>query len=284
MNLVLRVALFLLALLPGLQAFAQTAVDPAYQEEAGRARALLQKAIDFYKEQGDSAFPVFSRQGGFIDEQLYVYVVDTRGVMLASGGPSVMLIGRDVTSVLDPELKTVFLKALNEPEGQMRDAEYRWMNWNDGKVERKHAYYQRVGDRILAVGYYLPRANPAQARALLDQASDAIRENPEATFKAINDLDRRFYQDDLYVFAVALDTRRFVAHGYNQRLVGTDFQSLKSADGQAIGQSMLDAIKGSSEGELAYLWRNPVTNRSEHKHAYLRKVNGYLVAVGYYSR
>lgn len=284
MNLTLRLILPLLALLPALHVFAQTAVDPAYEEDAARARALLQKAIDFYHKQGDNAFPVFSRQGEFIDNQLYVYVVDTRGVMLASGGPSVMLIGRDVSSVLDTELQAAFRQALNEPEGRMHDAEYRWTNWTDGKVERKHAYYQRVGDRIVAVGYYLPRSNLAQAKALLDQASAAIQENPVATFKAINELDKRFYQDDLYVFVVDLKTRRFVAHGYNQRLVRTDFQSLKSADGKLIGQGMLDAIEVSGEGELAYLWRNPVTGRNEHKHAYLRKVNDYLVAVGYYSR
>lgn len=183
MNLALRLVLPFLALLSGFHAVAQTAVEPAYEEETARSRALMQKAINFYREQGDSAFPVFSCQGEFIDDQLYVYVVDTGGVMLASGGPSVMLIGRNLSNVLDAKLKAAFFKALVDPEGRRHDAEFRWMNWNDGKVERKHAYYQRVGDRILAVGYYLPRSNPEQAKALLDQASTAIREDPAATFR-----------------------------------------------------------------------------------------------------
>lgn len=67
MTTTLRIFLILLALLSGPHAYAQAAVDPAYQEEAGKARALLQKAIDFYQEQDDRALAVFSRQGEFVD-------------------------------------------------------------------------------------------------------------------------------------------------------------------------------------------------------------------------
>ncbi len=55
-------------------------------DEASAARALLEKAVAYYHEQGDKAFAAFSRQGEFIDQDRYVFVVDTRGVMLASGG------------------------------------------------------------------------------------------------------------------------------------------------------------------------------------------------------
>jgi cytochrome c len=213
-----------------------------------------------------------------------VYVVATQGVMLASGGPSVMLVGRDASSVLPDELKTAFQKALAEPEGQMRTAEYRWTNWNDGKIQRKHTYYRRIGDRVLAVGYYMPRANPTQAKTLLEQASMAVKADPQATLEAINALDPRFYQNDLYVFVVDLKTKRFIAHSYNQRLIGTDFQLLISADGKPIGQHMLNAVKDEGLGEFDYLWSNPVTNRKEPKHTYLNKVGDYLVAVGYYTR
>ncbi|MEX5618499.1 calcium channel protein, partial [Pseudomonas syringae] len=37
------------------------------------------------------------------------------------------------------------------------------------------------------------------------------------------------------------------------------------------------------EGEYEYRWRNPVTSKIEHKHAYARKVGEFMVAVGYYS-
>ena len=145
---------------------AQAAAKPADDDKA--ALALLEKALAYYHDNGDKAFAAFSRQGEFVDKDRYVFVLDTKGVMLASGGPSAALIGRDVSDVLGPDLQKAFKDALKVPEGNgIQQAEYRWQNWSDGKVERKHVYYQRVGQRILAVGYYLPRASAEQAMALL---------------------------------------------------------------------------------------------------------------------
>jgi hypothetical protein len=49
------------------------------------AIALLEKALAYYHENGDKAFAAFSRQGEFVDKDRYVFVLDTNGVMLASG-------------------------------------------------------------------------------------------------------------------------------------------------------------------------------------------------------
>jgi cytochrome c len=204
--------------------------------------------------------------------------------MLASGGPSVVLIGRDVSQLLDPNMRKQFAKALKAPEnGKVQETEYRWKNWADGRVERKHTYYQRIGDRFLAVGYYIPRADARQAEAMLEKTAKAVEGAPEATFKRINDLDKAFIEDDLYAFVVDMDTGKFVAHGYNTRMVGTDFASLKDPAGNAIGQAMLALAKSKGEGQFDYQWRNPVTGKVENKHALLRKSGHYLVAVGYYT-
>ena len=252
--------------------------------QAQRARQLLEKAVAYYRQEGDKAFAAFSRQGEFVDNEVYVYVVDSKGVMLASGGPSVVLIGRDISPLLDPSLRTQFAKTLKAPEtDKVQEAEYRWKNWADGRVERKHVYYERVGDRFLAVGYYIPRADAARAEAMLGKTVKAVEGNPDATFKRINDLDQGFIEDDLYAFVVDMDSGRFVAHGYNTRMVGTDFASLKDPSGNAIGQAMLALARSKGEGQFDYQWRNPVTSKVENKHALLKKSGRYLVAVGYYT-
>ncbi|MFJ5298887.1 cache domain-containing protein [Pseudomonas sp. NPDC088368] len=253
-------------------------------QEAASAKALLEKAVTHYRQVGDKALAEFSRQGEFVDGERYVFVTDTNGVMLASGGPSVVLIGRDISSVLDPDLQKGFKEVLQTPESAgIQQAEYRWQNWRDGKVERKRVYFQRVGNRILAVGYYLPRAAPEQARALLDKASKALEQDQDGTVQAINSLKGGFLQDDLYVFVVNVDTKRYVAHGTNLRLVNTDFSKIKDPEGKPVGRPMLEMLKKQPEGEYEYRWRNPVTGKIEHKHAYMRKVGDFLVAVGYYS-
>lgn len=256
----------------------------AQEADAQAAKALLEKALAYYHKQGDKAFAAFSRQGEFIDQDRYVFVVDTKGVLLASGGPSSALIGRDVSEVLGPDLQASFKQALSVPEGQgIQQADYRWQNWNDGKVEHKHVFYQRVGERILAVGYYLPRATPEQARALRNKAVEALVKDETGTLKAINSLQGGFLQDDLYVFVVDLNTRRYVAHGTNLRPINTDFAKIKDPDGKPVGEPILKMMAEQDQGEYKYRWKNPVTGKVENKHAYVRKSGHFMVAVGYYS-
>ncbi|CRM04754.1 cache domain-containing protein [Pseudomonas poae] len=256
----------------------------AQEEDAEAAKALLQKALAYYQSNGDKALAAFSRQGEFVDHDRYVFVVDTQGVLLASGGPSSALIGRDVSEVLGPELRQSFKDALKVPENQgMQQADYRWQNWNDGKVEHKHVFYQRVGERILAVGYYLPRATPEQARALRNKAVNALVKDEAGTLKSINSLQGGFLQDDLYVFVVDLDTRRYVAHGTTLRMINTDFSKVKDPDGRPVGEPILKMMAEQDQGEYKYRWQNPVTGKVENKHAYVRKSGHFMVAVGYYS-
>ena len=273
-------ATWLLLLLCASQAHAAT----AQEQDAQAAKALLEKALAYYHDNGDKAFAAFSRQGEFVEKDRYVFVVDTKGVLLASGGPSSALIGRDVSEVLGPDLRQSFKAALKIPEGNgIQQAEYHWQNWNDGKVERKHVFYQRIGQRILAVGYYLPRATPEQAKALRDKAVRELEKNEAGALKAINALQGGFLQDDLYVFVVDLDTGRYVAHGTNLRLINTDFAKVKDPDGKPVGEPILQLMKEQDQGEYEYRWKNPVTGKVENKHAYLRKSGHFLVAVGYYS-
>jgi signal transduction histidine kinase len=254
-------------------------------EQGPAAKALLEKAVARYQQVGDKAFAEFSRQGEFVDGERYVFVVDTKGIMLASGGPSVVLIGRDVSQVLEPDLQKTFKQALETPVDKgVQQAEYRWNNWADGKVERKRVYFQRIGERVVAVGYYVPRASPEQARALLDKAVTELSRDQKGTLNEINNLRGGFLQDDLYVFVVDLNSKRYVAHGTNLRLINTDFRKVKDPEGKPVGEPMLALIDKQDAGEYEYRWRNPVTGKVENKHAYARKAGGFLVAVGYYSQ
>ncbi|MCY1555092.1 Single Cache domain 2 [compost metagenome] len=111
-----------------------------------------------------------------------------------------------------------------------------------------------------------------------------VAKNPQETFKRINDLDQAFLEDDLYAFVIDLNTSKYVAHGFNTRMVGTDFNNVKDPTGKPVGRDMLELAKSKGEGTYDYQWRNPVTEKVESKHAFLRKSGDYLVAVGYYTR
>lgn len=283
MLLICRHIILMLGILACVGVFAQGIPQGSQAQEADRATTLLTKAIAHYREKGDSAMAAFSRQGEFVDDELYVYVIDTAGVMLASGGPSVNLVGRDVSQALNEELRERFQRALALPEANdIHHADYRWMNWQEGRFERKRVFFQRVDDKIFAVGYYIPRSTEEEALVLLDHVLKAVTDDPADTFERINALDAQFLRDDLYAFVVDRKTERFVAHGYNLRLINSDFRKIRSADQQPIGQQILEAVEAHDKGRINYLWPNPVTRRSEPKVTLFEKTGDYIVAVGFY--
>lgn len=264
------------------------AADVAVEQnlpEAKRAKNLLQSAVKFYKEKGDRALVAFNQQDVFTDGELYVFVINTQGRMLASGGSSSSLVNQDVLTMKDADGKAFFQDMIKQAHDWGRgETEYRWLNRVDGKVEKKITFFEKVDDRIIAVGFYLPRATPEQAAALLEQAVGAINKNAAESFAEINKLNSKFKQDDLYVFVVNGKDGKFVAHGANPKLVGNNAKDLADPNGKPIVAQMFKLLDKADKAEIDYDWRNPVTNKIEHKHGLLRKVGDYLVAVGYYTR
>ena len=255
------------------------------RDDAKRAKELLDRAVAYYREKKDLALAAFMRQGEFIQGDLYVYVINTNGVMLSSGGSSSALIGSNITNLRDAEGKPFFREMLDIAKSQSAGSvEYRWQNRADRKVERKLAYFQKVGDAILSVGYYIPRASAKQAKDMLNRAAEAVKSDPESAFKAFGDLGGKYIEDDLYVFVVDIDKMLFRAHGASPRLVGSDAQTLNDPTGKPIIREMVSIVKAKGQGELDYVWRNPVTNKNEKKHTFVRKVGNFLVGVGYYAR
>jgi hypothetical protein len=255
--------------------------DEAAQD--ARASTLLKRATDYYQLQGDAALPAFSRQGEFIDGDRFVFVVDSHGTLLASGGPTAVLIGREVSKVLAPELKDAFTQAFSASDGLgIQSVEYRWNNSAQHRVELKRVYFQRVGDRVIAATQSIPHASASQAQQLLSRAALALGKDPDATVKAINDLSSDFREDDLYVFVVDSRTGRYVAHGYNLRLVGVDFASIHDPAGKPVGEPIMALMRKSDAAKYDYRWKNPVTGRVDDKYALVQKVGHYLAVVGYY--
>lgn len=155
-----------------------------------------------------------SAGGEFTDRSLYIYVIDGNGVMLASNGGSNALIGRNMSNYADSDGKTFFQEMLDASRTQgSGTVEYRWLNTQHGRVEKKVAHYQTVGNRILAVGYYQPRATPEQAKTVSTQAVDALKSLGPNAFARYNDLNGGFVRDDTYVFVVGIKDFRMRAHG-----------------------------------------------------------------------
>jgi len=251
------------------------------------ARALFDQAVKHLQANGpDKAWPAFNeRKGPFVRKDLYVYVIDRQGTYVANGAAPDSLIGLKVLDTVDAAGSPIFRQMIavtdKQPEARIR---YVWLNRKSNHVEPKVAWLHREGDYILGVGYYAPRSTADDARKLLDMASAEVRKSGiRSAAGKFNDTRGSFVRDDLYVFAVNLESGKFEAHGMNPKWVGTDASDLHDVEGHPLIREMIDLARSRGEGTVDYVWRNPVTNAVEKKRTFIRRENGSLIGVGFYS-
>jgi len=251
------------------------------------ARALFDQAVKYLQANGqEKAWAAFNnRKGPFVKKDLYVYVIDTQGTYVANGAAPDSLVGLKVLDSVDAAGNPLFREMIavtdKQEEAKIR---YVWLNRKSNHVEPKVAWLHRERDHILGVGYYAPRSTADDARKLLDNASVQIKKQGMAkALVSFNDPRGSFVHDDLYVFAVNLATGKFEAHGMNPKWTGTNAKDLNDVEGHPLVKEMLELIKTKGEGTVDYVWRNPVTNAVEKKRTFVRKENGSLIGVGFYT-
>ncbi len=260
------------------------AADHATPREA---RAFFDQAVKHLQANGpEKSWKVFNnRTGPFVKKDLYVYVIDTKGTYVANGAAPVDLVGLNVLDTVDASGNPLFRNMIavtdKQKEAKIR---YVWLNRKSNHVEPKVAWLHREGDYILGVGYYAPRSTADDARKLLNAASVEVKKfGMSKAAASFNDTKGSFVHDDLYVFAVNLQSGKFEAHGMNPKWTGTDAIDLHDVEGKPLMKEMLDLAKTQGEGTVDYVWRNPVTNAVEKKRSFIRRENGSLIGVGFYN-
>ena len=259
------------------------AADHATPREA---RALFDQAVSYLKVNGpEKSWKAFNnRTGPFVKKDLYVYVIDNKGTYIANGAAPIELVGLNVLDTVDASGNPLFRNMIavtdKQAEAKIR---YVWLNRKSNHVEPKFAWLHREGDYVLGVGYYAPRSTAEDARKLLNAAAVEVKKLGMAKAAAsFNDTRGSFVHDDLYVFAVNLQTGKFEAHGMNPKWTGTDASDLNDAEGHPLVKEMLEIAKTKGEGTVDYVWRNPVTNAVEKKRTFIRRENNSLIGVGFY--
>jgi signal transduction histidine kinase len=134
-------------------------VSFTYAEEKGKAneaKALLDRAVAYYTANGkDKAFAAFNNtKGKFVHSDLYIYVIDINGDILAHGGDA-KLIGQHMINLKDADGKEFIKAIIDDTKLKNRESrDYKWTNPLTKKVEKKSTFFERVGDVIIICGYY----------------------------------------------------------------------------------------------------------------------------------
>jgi signal transduction histidine kinase len=120
----------------------------------------------------------------------------------------------------------------------------------------------------------------AEARAMLDRAVAAMKENEAAAIAKFNDKDNKEFRDrDLYVFCFKTSDGIFTAHP-NPQLMGTDMRNLKVKE-DTLGQRLFDQSK-EGVATVNYNFPKPGTTDPVPKETFVTRIGAQGCGVGYY--
>jgi signal transduction histidine kinase len=128
----------------------------AHASGKDNAKTLVKHAASFVKYQGKGkALAEISKPRGQFDKgELYVFVYDLQGVMVAHP-KNPALIGKNLIDVPDNDGKLfrrdIVEKAKTKGSGWV---DYMYLNPETNEVEHKTTYLQKVGDIIICSGAY----------------------------------------------------------------------------------------------------------------------------------
>lgn len=123
---------------------------------AQEATALVKKAADYLQANGkDKAFAEFSNpKGQFVDRDLYIFVLDANGKMLAHG-TNPRMIDKTLTDLKDTDGKPIIKDFIQVGTTKGKGwVDYKWPNPISKAIDQKSTYIEKVGDVLIGCGIY----------------------------------------------------------------------------------------------------------------------------------
>jgi cytochrome c len=135
---------------------------------------------------------------------------------------------------------------------------------------------------LLGVGVAVAQqfGTAAEAKAMLEKAVAALKDDPAAALAHFNSPVGGFRDRDLYVFCFDMTTGKFTAH-VNPALMGTDARALK-VKGQSVGAEVFAAAKEGTMTAVDYEFPKPGTTQPVPKESFVTRVGDEGCGVGYY--
>lgn len=127
---------------------------------ADEAKALLQKAVDHYKQVGRAkALEDFTgKKTPWVDRDLYVACMDDAKHILLANGAFPNFVGSSLDGTKDLQGKPLGQSMADAAaKGGIQSVEWHWFNPVTGKLERKVSFVEKVDETAsCSVGYYKP--------------------------------------------------------------------------------------------------------------------------------
>lgn len=122
----------------------------------------------------------------------------------------------------------------------------------------------------------------ADATAMVKSAIGFYKANGKDKFLTeVNVKDGRFHKGELYVF-VYDGKASILAHPVNPKLIGKQTLDLPDVNGKMYRKEIVEIATSKGSGWVDYVYKNPVSEKSEPKTAYFEKIDDLILVAGIY--
>ena len=118
-----------------------------------------------------------------------------------------------------------------------------------------------------------------EARAMLERAVAAMKENREHALDMFNKGEGGFRDRDLYVFCANVSDSVLTAHPY---LRGEPLQDIKGKKGYPLGKEIMENATEGQIKQVTYWWPRPGEQEPHEKNTFYTRVGDQDCGVGYY--
>jgi hypothetical protein len=119
----------------------------------------------------------------------------------------------------------------------------------------------------------------AEARAMLNRAVAAVKENKEKALETFNKGEGGLKDRDLYVFCANASDGTLTAHPH---LKGEHLQDIVGKKGFPLGKVIMETASEGKIDQVTYWWPRPGSDKPLEKHSFYTKVADQTCGVGYY--
>jgi signal transduction histidine kinase len=124
-----------------------------------------------------------------------------------------------------------------------------------------------------------PFGTESDAKALLDKAVVALKQNKEKALDMFNKGEGGFKDRDLYVFCANASDGELTAH---PNLKGEHLQEIVGKKGFPLGKEIMQSAAEGRINEVTYFWPRPGSEKAVEKHTFYTTVVGQNCGVGSY--
>ena len=251
---------------------------PAASDDDALTRAYVEKAIEYYGENGLDETVEFYRSDASIEKGRRLLLIDKAGKVLLVFRSIPSLQGQDLSAGTPLAARFGALMTAATEEGAWADTQ--GINPDTKQQEPRRILTVLHDDLVFSSSHSVLVEDVAESvkeyvnKAVAKYEADGL-DAAIAHYNGQDSLDGQFYlfligEDDIYL-----------AHPIFPHLIGTDIKDVVGSDGQELGKEIALATE---EGVwVEYLWPHPISRREQQKVTWALRHDGLIFASGYYA-